>query len=116
MDRVAYIAALRKLNAKPAGKDLPTQKFKRGSRIHVTPSMPKSMAHFQCDFDGIVRYTYAQKFGGDNVDSYSLIVLNDSGQPVYTTSWYHEDQLTLVNDDIAAGLAIIESYRCGGSL
>lgn len=101
------------LYAKPEGPDLPTQKFKRGSKVHICKNMPKSMFHFENNFDAIVEYTYAQKYGGNNIDSYSVIVLNDSGQPINSIAWYHENQLSLLDDDIEVGKKIIEKYKNG---
>jgi hypothetical protein len=95
----------------PSKCDQPGQKFPRGARVKVTDEMPSSMAHFQKGFEGIVEYTYAQKYNGDNVDSYSLIVLADGGKPVNSISWYKECQLTLISDDVEAGEQIIEEYK-----
>ena len=113
MNREEYAAASMALYNRPAGRDHPKQKFPRGARIHVNKEMPPSMRHFESDFDGIVEYTYAQKYGGNNVDSYCIVVLDKKGRPIDSISWYHEHQLTLISDDIAAGLAIIEAYRLG---
>lgn len=104
-----YATAMALYN-QPVGPDLPNQKFKRGSRIKVDDKMPSWMSHFDCGFEGIVEYTYAQKFGGNNIDSYSLIVLDKNNNPINTGAWYHEDQLTLIDDDIEPGLKIIGSY------
>ena len=89
----------------------PSQKFKRGSRIKVDDEMPSHMSHFPAGFEAIVEYTYAQRYGGSNVDGYCLIVLDKNGKPINVTAWYEENQLTLISDDIKTGLGIIESYR-----
>lgn len=91
-------------------EDKPVQKFKRGCRVKVDDVMPRHMSHFIAGFEGIVEYTYAQEYGGGHIKSYSLIVLKD-GKPVNTSAWYDESQLTLINADTAAGLAIIEAYK-----
>ena len=109
MDRDKYIEELEKLNAEPPGEDLPKQKFPRRSRVKVTDTMPDHMKHFTCGFEGIVEYTYGQKFCDDCHDEYSLIVL-ENGKPINTEAWYEEDQLTLVDGDTTKGLKIIEDY------
>ena len=97
--------------ASPPKCDLPGQKFPRGSRVKVGDDLPLYMFHFEKGFEGIVQYSYAQKYHGDNIDSYSLIVLNDNGKPVNSISWYTENQLTLISDDVGEGKRIIEEYE-----
>ena len=111
MDQAAYKAAAGALYRQPPGPDLPAQKFKRGSKVHVCKDMPSYMSHFESDFDAIVKYTYAQKYGGSNVDSYALAVLNAAGVVVNYISWYEENQLTLISDDTEAGLKLIAQYE-----
>ena len=90
-----------------------TPKYPRGSKVAVCKEMPESMSHFESGFNAIVEYTYAQKYGGDDIDSYSLIVLNDNDEPINSISWYHENQLTLISDDVIKGKEIIEKYEFG---
>ena len=90
-----------------------TPKFKRGSKVAVCKEMPSYMSHFENGFNAIVEYTYAQKYGGDDIDSYSLIVLDDNNEPINSISWYEENQLTLISDDLAKGKEIIEKYEFG---
>lgn len=71
------------------------------------------MAHFDSDFNAIVEYTYAQKYGGDDINSYSLIQLDENDNPINSISWYEENQLTLISDDLAKGKEIIERYEFG---
>ena len=98
--------------ARVPGADLPKQKFKRGSRVKVCQYMPPHMVHFPSDFEAIVYYTYGQKYGGNDYKQYSLVCLEGSSDRVTNCiAWYDEDQLTLLNDDIANGLKIIESVR-----
>lgn len=111
MDRVAYRAAIEELNSQPIGEDLPSQKFKRGSKVHICKDLPEEMDHFPNDFDAIVDYTYAQKFGGDDTESYCVAGLNDKGVVVDHISWYREDQLTLISDDLEAGIKLIAQYE-----
>ena len=90
-----------------------TPKYARGSKVAVCKEMPASMSHFESGFNAIVEYTYAQKYGGDNVDSYSLIVLNEKDEPINSISWYYENQLTLISNDVSKGKEIIEKYELG---
>lgn len=89
------------------------QKYKRGAKITVCKEMPSYMRHFQSGFNAIVEYTYAQRYGGGNIDSYSLIVLDDKDKPINAYSWYEENQLTLIDADIEKGKQIIEDYYFG---
>ena len=90
-----------------------TPKYARGTKISVCKEMPTSMSHFESGFNAIVEYTYAQKYGGDDIDNYSLIVLNDKDEPINSISWYNENQLTLISDDVSKGKEIIEKYEFG---
>jgi hypothetical protein len=87
------------------------QKFKKLSFVHVCKDMPSEMRHFPSDFDAIVEGTYKQLCGGDDVDSYSLYMLQN-GKIVNCISWYYEDQLTLLpyQDKIQAK-KLIEKYE-----
>lgn len=89
------------------------QKFKRGSEVRICDTMPNCMQHFECKCDAIVEYTYDQEYGGGDIKSYSLLLLEENGEPRDTTSWYNESQLTLIGDDTAKGLAILEKYNYG---
>jgi hypothetical protein len=112
MNKEEYAAAAQALYDEPPGPDLPFQKFKRGFRVKVADEMPEGMKHFTKDFEGIVEYTYAQKYEcPDEIDDYSLIQLDEEGNPVNSIAWYLENQLTLVSDDVEAGLKIIEVWR-----
>lgn len=112
MDYNQRLAMAQALFDKPAGDDLPNQKFASGSKVQVTDKMPRHMFHFESGFQGIVEYTYGQKYGGvDDVKSYSLIVLDSDGKPVNSIAWYEENQLTLLDDDLESGKSIINEYR-----
>lgn len=90
-----------------------TPKFPIGSKVAVCKEMPSYMAHFDSGFNAIVEYTYAQKYGGDDIDSYSLIVLDENDNPINSISWYRENQLTLISDDLVKGKEIIKRYEFG---
>lgn len=111
MDQADYYAAAKELSSRPAGPDHPKQEFKRGSRVHICKNMPREMDHFESDLDAIVDHTYAQQFGGNNVDSYALLLIDSEDGRLSFAAWYKEDQLTLVSDDIEAGLKLIDQYE-----
>ena len=93
-----------------AGGVLPysiAQKFKRGWRVKITSELPESMSHFTCDCEAIVLFSYAQRYFGNDFDSYCLLLLED-GVPPRSCAWYEADQLTLVSDDVLAGLEVIK--------
>jgi len=71
--------------------------------------MPSFMSHFESGFEAIVEYSYAQKFGGDDVKSYSLCQLKD-GRIVNKIAWYDEEQLTLLDKDTEKGFALLGQY------
>ena len=87
-----------------------TQKFPRGSKVAVCKEMPSCVSHFESGFNAIVQYTYAQKYGGDDINSYSLIKLDENDNPINNISWYTENQLSLISDDLVKGKDIIERY------
>ncbi len=104
------LAMAKALQAIPPKADLPGQKFKRGQRVHVCKDMPLWMSHFGGDFDAIVQYTYAQKYHGDDIDSYSVIILDATGKPINSVAWYNEYQLTLLDEDTKPGMEIIKAW------
>lgn len=74
-----------------------TQKFFKGDLVQVG-DMPLSMRHFTGNCQAIVLYTYTEQHGrsGANPDKYYSLFLLKEGNEV---SWYHEDQLTLIEQD-----------------
>jgi hypothetical protein len=68
------------------------QKFKRGDVVHIAADLGPTMSHFTADKDAIVMHSYADKYGGDSHDIYSLMFCDDGSQ----CSWYHEHQLTFL--------------------
>ena len=68
------------------------QKFKRGDVVHITANLGQSMSHFVNDKDVVIEYSYAEKYGGGNIKSYSVMFL-DTGN---TCAWYEEHQLTFL--------------------
>ena len=75
------------------------QKFFKGDLVQVG-EMPSTMRHFAGNCKAIVLYTYSEQYGRRGSDSdkdYSLFILKrgEHGE----VSWYHEDQLTLIEPD-----------------
>jgi len=106
-----YASQVKELNKRKPKKENSKQKFKRGAKIRVCKEMPPNMSHFDSDFEAIVEYTYNQKYGGGDIDSYSLIMLDENGDPINSIAWYEENQLTLIDNDIKTGLKIISNYE-----
>lgn len=105
------LATAKYINSLPVKDNMPGQKFPRGALVKVCDKMPPSMRQFDSGFRAIVEHTYAQKYWGSNVESYSLIKLDENDNPIGSSAWYYECQLTLISDDIQAGLKIIEEYQ-----
>lgn len=86
------------------------QKFRRLTFVKVCKELPAFMWHFHSDFIGIVRGTYSQMYGGTDIGSYSLYVV-DGDKVVNNISWYYESQLTeLENQDREKAEEMIEEY------
>lgn len=70
-----------------------TQKFFKGDLVQVG-EMPKYMSHFTGNCQAIVMGTYEEQFGGEcqGEHQYTLFILKKEG----TSSWYEENQLTLI--------------------
>lgn len=71
-----------------------TQKYKNGDLVRVAKDLGPLMSHFTSDCDAIVIHSYADKYGGDNINSYCIHIKGE-GQ----CAWYEEDQLTLIESD-----------------
>lgn len=75
-----------------------TQKFFKGDLVQLG-GMPLSMSHFAGNCKAIVIGTYAEQYGGgaSREKEYTLFILahGDKGE----ASWYHENQLTLIEPD-----------------
>lgn len=73
------------------------QKYFKGDLVQLG-DMPRSMSHFPANCQAVVMYTYKEKYGGSKREEqqYCLYILEkDQGE----TSWYDEDQLTLIDKD-----------------
>ena len=89
------------------------QKFRKLTFVRVCDEMPRTMSHFDSGFIGIVEGTYSQMFGGPNVDSYSLFKVEDN-KVVNCIAWYHESQLTAIEEqDTLSAETMIEEYQTG---
>lgn len=67
------------------------QKFHKGDHVMVAKDLGPHMSHFKSDCEAIVIGSYKDQYGGDNTSSYTIHI-KGSGQ----TSWYKENQLTLI--------------------
>ena len=63
--------------------------FKTGQLV-----MDKRTGHF-----GVVQYTYAQKYGGDDDSSLSILWLEREGQFGHESSWHNSSNFILVPFD-----------------
>ena len=70
------------------------QKFQQGDYVRVAKDLGSSMSHFTSDTDAIVEYSYKDKYGGSDDESYSLF-LKDRG----SCAWYYGSQLSLIEKD-----------------
>ena len=67
------------------------QKFQKGDWVRVAKDLGRSMRHFTANCEAIVIGSYADQYGGDCREDYTLH-LKESGE----CSWYHGHQLTLI--------------------
>lgn len=73
------------------------QKFAPETFVLIADDLGSHMSHFKKGVYAKVEYTYAHAYGGDDVESYCLLVRlkeNDWTE----VSWYEESQLTEVTD------------------
>ncbi len=80
---------------------MPTQKFKRGTKVLIAEDLGPAMSHFSGRGGyAFVQYTYKQRYphfaDEDDHKQYSLYILDSQGKIRNTSSWYNEDQLTKV--------------------
>jgi len=99
-DAIAYGAVCKKtMRLNRASSIFPKgQKFMAGTKVHITKDLGHSMKHFPSDCDALVDHSYAELYGGDDILSYSLTLLNSSGNETGSVAWYKEDQLTEIKD------------------
>lgn len=67
------------------------QKFHKGDWVRVAKDLGPYMRHFTADCEAIVIGSYADQYGGDDRDCYTLH-LKGRGE----CSWYFESQLTMI--------------------
>lgn len=67
------------------------QKFHKGDWVRVAKDLGPCMEHFHSDVEAIVIGSYADQYGGDCHEDYTIHI-KGSGQ----CSWYHGHQLTLI--------------------
>ena len=67
------------------------QKFKRYDLVKIAEDLGPSMSHFQSGCEAIVIGSYADEYGGNDTENYTLHI-KGRGE----VSWYWEWQLTLI--------------------
>ena len=67
------------------------QKFQNGDWVRVAKDLGEHMSNFTADCEAIVIGSYADKFGGNDTESYTLH-FKGRGE----CAWYYESQLTLI--------------------
>lgn len=75
--------------------------------VRIAKDLGSSMSHFEANQDAIVIGSYRDQYGGDDVDSYTVMLCKSGGE----TSWYHEHQLTLIRHVGDEGIAAVKSER-----
>ena len=96
MDRETYRRMVNLMSQIPPKEETPVgQKFHIGEIVKISkPSSWFSKIRVEKDKERLyqIEYTYSQKYGGNNVKSYSLKHLFEDN----SSSWYDEDELELV--------------------
>lgn len=100
--------AIKAVELRNKEKGLP--KFDQGQRVKICDKMPSCMSHFEHGVEAIVEYCYQDKYGSNDVDSWSLAIIGKDGKIRNTSAWYKTDQLTLVDDDAEKGLYMLQEY------
>lgn len=92
--KAIYQAGLERVRTKKPPKN---QKFLPGTFVDIDKEMPDFMSHFESAKPAMVQCTYAHAYGGNDVESYSLLIryAHDRWSEV---SWYYESQLTAITD------------------
>lgn len=89
------------------------QKFRKFTFVKVADELPANMSHFDKGFMGIVKGSYSQLYGTEDIKNYALFVLKN-GVIVNEISWYPEEILTLVPyQDRGFAEELLEDYRFG---
>lgn len=87
------------------------QKFRMFTFVHCCREIPLYLKSFKGGFSAIVGGTYSQQYGGDNIKSYSLHILED-GKVVNSMSWFDENELMqLPEQDRAKAEEMVEEYN-----
>ena len=88
------------------------QKLPIGTKVFIKEDLGKMKSHFPSGIEAIIEYSYAQQYGGDAFDSYSLLLLNKDGS-MSTSAWYDDHELIAVDTDTAKGNALLLKYTEG---
>lgn len=104
------LAALIEKESKPSAGalTLTRQKFFRGQRVNVNEDCNGQAL----SFEAIVIASFSDVNGGKDFRKFQLLQLQD-GVPVMTAAWFHEDSLTLLDNDRDAGELLIQEHKYG---
>ena len=69
------------------------QKFRKGDLVRIAKDLGASMSRFPSDCEAIVLGSYADQFGGNDTQSYTLFLKGRN-----EVSWYYESQLTWLEE------------------
>lgn len=81
------------------------QKFQKGDHVKVAKDLGKGMSHFTSDCEAVVLYSYDDKYGGDNTESYGIFIKGKGEE-----AWYKEGHLTLIE---AGRCDILQQWKDG---
>jgi hypothetical protein len=89
------------------------QNFFRGHRVKVTEELPKNMNHFQSGCEAIIIGSYSDIYDSDAVHDhiYTLLLLIGNEDLWYTSAWYPEKCLTLMDNDRDTGENMIQEHK-----
>ena len=110
MDRETYKIAVGLMNKiPPRKKTLKGQKFHIGEIVRISNPQSWFAEEYTPDQLFQIEYSYAQKYGGDDVKQYSLKHLFEDD----SSSWYDEEELELVKgiDEITKETELAEYKR-----
>lgn len=67
------------------------QKFHAGDHVRVAKDLGGCMSHFPSNCDAIVVCSYADRYGGEDTNNYSIYI-----KGLGEISWYYEHQMELI--------------------
>lgn len=90
-----------------------TQKFHKGDLVKVADKMPSWMSHFEAGMEAYIVGSYADQYhGGKDEEKMYTIMYQPKwlkGGKWSRTSWYKEDQLTLLKKRTLKTIEFVEA-------